>query len=38
MELMPAFRGGGNEGNPKTTSPVPEKVREAGSLVVLVWP
>src|SRR6266850_4132074 len=38
MELVPALCGGCDEGNPKTASPIPEEIREAGSLVVLVWP
>ena len=37
MELVPALRRGCDESNPKTASPVPEKIREAGSPVVLVW-
>src|ERR1700730_12276838 len=37
MELVPALRRGCDESNPKTASPVPEKVREARSPVILVW-
>ena len=38
MKLVPAFRRGGDKGDPKTSSPVAEKIREAGSPVVLVRP
>src|SRR5207302_334514 len=38
MELMPAFRRSGNEGDPKASSPIAEKVRETGGSVVLFRP
>src|SRR5580658_9766687 len=38
MKLIPALRCGGDKGDAKTTSPIPEKIRQAGSPVVLVRP
>src|SRR5215467_11549098 len=38
MELVPALSGGGDKGDTKTASPIPEEIREARSAVVLVWP
>src|SRR6266566_6753615 len=38
MELVPAFSRGGDEGDTKTASPIPEEIREARSSVVLIGP
>ena len=38
MELVPAFSRGGDEGDTKTASPIPEEIREARSSVVLIRP
>src|SRR5262245_25251477 len=38
MELVPAFSRGGDEGDTKTASPIPEEIREARSSIVLVGP
>src|SRR5579872_209076 len=36
MKFMPAFCSGGYKGDPEAASPIPEQIREAGGLIILI--